>query len=42
MSLTHLNARLSAENNLYHTSRYRTEFDELGFLAKGGFGSVFR
>ncbi len=40
-SLTHLNSR-AEEAGLYHHSRYHTEFEELGFLAKGGFGSVFR
>eukprot|EP00095_Tigriopus_kingsejongensis_P000907 maker-scaffold186_size273091-snap-gene-1.31 protein:Tk00907 transcript:maker-scaffold186_size273091-snap-gene-1.31-mRNA-1 annotation:"eukaryotic translation initiation factor 2-alpha kinase 1" len=30
------------EQDLYQNSRYRHEFEELGFIAKGGFGLVFR
>lgn len=30
------------EQDLYHNSRYQNEFEELGFIAKGGFGVVFR
>ena len=28
--------------DLFHTSRYENEYGELEFLAKGGFGSVFK
>eukprot|EP00094_Tigriopus_californicus_P006481 TCALIF_06241-PA protein Name:"Similar to EIF2AK1 Eukaryotic translation initiation factor 2-alpha kinase 1 (Macaca fascicularis)" AED:0.16 eAED:0.19 QI:0/0/0/0.66/0.8/0.83/6/0/705 len=30
------------EQDLYHNSRYQNEFEELSFIAKGGFGVVFR
>ena len=30
------------EDELYHSSRYATEFEEISFIAKGGFGAVFR
>ena len=38
--LTHLTS--TPESLLYHNSRYRTEFEEVSFLAKGGFGAVYR
>lgn len=33
---------LGDDTYLYHHSRYCTEFEELAFLAKGGFGSVYK
>ena len=39
-SITHLSP--TPESALYHHSRYRTEFEEVSFLAKGGFGAVYR
>ena len=39
-SLTHLSP--TPDSALYHHSRYRTEFEEVSFLAKGGFGAVYR
>ena len=40
-SITHLRPT-TPESALYHHSRYRTEFEEVSFLAKGGFGAVYR
>ena len=41
-SLTHHHLKPTPESVLYHHSRYRTEFEEVSFLAKGGFGAVYR
>ena len=41
-SITHLRPTTTPESALYHHSRYRTEFEEVSFLAKGGFGAVYR
>ena len=39
--LAALNSIGHGEEELFHASRYANEFEEIAFLAKGGFGAVF-